>query len=132
MAGEMATTAGCMHPTGIHSCFGQSFCCVNYFTSQFSPSVVLQIRFISTGVGKILGYDINTEAHLIAREQKNLLDQCKEAQADIQQEIIERKEKFHIKVIHQSSHTSLCRKSTHFCLMYTLNSFIMIVCKNIF
>ena len=45
-----------------------------------------------------MSYDIKTQANLIEQEQKKLLAECEQAQADILSDILEEKDKMHIKV----------------------------------
>ena len=54
--------------------------------------------FFLPGVGRILAYNINSQAHLIEQEQKRLFADCTDIQADIQREIQERKAQFDVKV----------------------------------
>ena len=54
--------------------------------------------FIFLGVGHILGYDHETEAHLIQQEMRRLFADCEAAQEEIVNEIETRKQQFNIKV----------------------------------
>ncbi len=54
--------------------------------------------FVRAGVGKILGYDHETEAGLIQQEMQKLMHECREAQDDIQEEIETKRQEFHVRV----------------------------------
>ena len=66
--------------------------------SDRSSSKLCFLFAIPLGVGRILAYNIDSQAHLIEQEQKRLFADCTDIQADIQREIQERKAQFDVKV----------------------------------